>query len=164
MKRLISVALMVALVAGAMVMPAEAAKKKKKKKKAVAKIERKVELPYMCPCGVNTPAGGRGFWIGPEGTRFGGGSLPSAAEDMFVTVEVQDAGGGTVYAFLAQDTDGDLQAETEIGEACGKTEKALPVPAPGGEVGVFIYVGTCADGTPSMPTQGTVVLTFSNIP
>ncbi len=165
MRKALSVAIMVGLIAASMAMPAEAGKKKKKKKaKAPVRVERVVEMPFSCPCGVNTPAGGQGFWIGPEGNRFGGGSLPSSSGDLFVQVEVQDSGGGTVYVRLAQDTDGDLQAETNIGNACGKTTEPLSVPAPGGEIGVFVYAGTCADGTPSLPTQGKVILTFSNMP
>jgi len=167
MKKALVLLLIVGLIASSLMAPTAFAKKKKKKKAPPpepVRIERVVEVPYSCPCGVNTPAGGQGFWVGPAGNRFGGDSLPTGADDLYVSAEIKDNGGGTVYARLAQDTDGDLQAETDIGNVCGKSTETMAVPAAGGEVGLFINIGTCADGTPSTPTQGTAVLTFSNLP
>lgn len=158
MKRFVIVIAILGLLVGS-VTTAEAAKKKKPKK-----IERVVEVHYQCPCGVNTPVGGQGFWVGPAGSRLGGDEAVTGGDDKFVKIEVKDAQGATVWTRLAQDTDGDLQAETDVGEVCGMSDEVFPVPAAGGTVGVFIYMGTCADGTPSTPTSGTVVLTFSNIP
>ena len=158
MKRAISVVLALGLLAGAFALPAEAAKKKKKK---VVRVERVVELPYQCPCGPSTPAGSQGFWL--AGGTFGGGPGATGGEENFVSVEVTDQSGQPVFVSLGQDGDGDGLSETDVGDACGATEEPLPVPAPGSEVSVFVYVGTCSDGTPSIATGGTVKLTFSNI-
>lgn len=160
MRKTLAVALAIGLLAGAFVGPAEAGKKKKKAK-APVKVERVVELPYQCPCGPNTPVQGAGFWL--AGGQFGGGPVATGATDNFVTWEVTDSMGQDVWVQMGQDTDGDLQAETDIGSACTKTDKALPVPAPGQQISVFVYIGTCDDGTPSLATSGTVKITFSNI-
>ena len=165
MKRLLVLLMVLGLVFGS-IAAADAGKKKRKPKPAPSpvKVERILEIKYQCPCGVNTPAGGQGFWVGPAGTRLGGDSSPTGGDDLFVKIEVKDAQGGAVWTRLAQDTDGDLQAETDVGRVCGTSDEVFPVPSAGGEIGIFIYMGTCADGTPSTPTSGTVVLTFSNLP
>jgi hypothetical protein len=161
MKKIITVALIIGLLAGAMLMPAEA--KKKKKPAAPVKVERVVELPYQCPCGVWNPAQPLGFWL--AGGAVGGALTPSGGDDNFVKVEVTDQSGQKVHISLAQNVDGtDNFAEVVIGDVCGATEDALQVPNPGVQVDIFVYEGTCTDlSTPSIATSGTIKLTFSNI-
>lgn len=160
MKRTITLLLVLGLLVGATMGVAEA-----KKKKKVKRVERTAELTYQCPCGPSTPAGSQGVWAGPDGSRLGGGPVPSGVDDKFVKVEVADQSGGDVYVELAQDTDGDLQSETEIGSVCSSTDEALAVPSPGTDVTIYVYEGTCGtDGGPAVATTGTVTLTFSNLP
>lgn len=164
MKRSIVLLLVLGLLFGSLVGVADAKKKKKKKAPPppVVKVTREAELPYQCPCGPSAGGQEAGFWaLG----LLGGGPIPSGADENYVSVKVEDAGGGAVFVKLAQDTDGDLQAETDIGEACGESETPMAIPAPGAEISVFVYDGFCRDGsTPSQATSGTVHLTFSNIP
>lgn len=156
MKKVIAVALSIGLLAGAYAMPADA---KKKKKKKPVRIERVVEVPYQCPCGPR-PAG---FWL--AGGAIGGGFTTGGSDETFVSVEIIDQLGQTVYAELGQDSDGDALSETDIGSVCGKTEEALPVALPGTQISIFVMSGTCADNTtPSIPSSGVVKLTFSNMP
>ncbi|MEA2432831.1 MAG: hypothetical protein QOG54_288 [Actinomycetota bacterium] len=161
MKRALVLALVVGLLAGMMLMPAEA---KKKKKPAPAKVERVVELPYQCPCGVWNPASPAGFWL--AGGAVGGALTPTGGDDKFVKVEITDASGQKVNIGLAQNVDGtDNFAEVPVGEVCGTTEEPLAVPNPGVQVDIFVYEGTCTDmATPSIATSGTIKLTFSNMP
>ena len=169
MKRILVLIMVIGLVIGS-VATADAAKKKKKKPRKPpaieepVKVERVVEVKYSCPCGISTPAAKRGFWLGPAGTRFGGDTLPTGSEDLYVKVEIRDDRGGAVYADIAQDTDSDNIAETAVGSVCGSGADPMAVPAPGTDIDFFIYFGTCPDGSSSMPTAGTVVLTFSNLP
>lgn len=159
MKRAIAVALSLGLLAGAFAMPAEAAKKKKKKP---VRVEREFKLAYQCPCGPGTPVYAGGAWL--AGGAFGGGPVATGSEDNFVKVEAVDAVGDAVRVTLGQDLDGDLQAETDIGDVCSTTEEPLEVPAPGSQISVFVHTGTCADGTAAIATSGEITLTFSNMP
>ena len=159
MRRFVALFLILGLVFGS-IATAEAAKKKKKKK--VVKVERVVELPYQCPCGPKVMGAQLGFWL--AGGAFGGGPVATGGEDKFVQIEVTDTTGSAVAVQLSIDTDGDFQADTDVGEACGATEDPLSVPLPGSQISVFVFDGTCTDGTPSVAVSGVVKLTFSNLP
>lgn len=160
MKRTIVVVLVLGLVAGALSAPALAGKKKRKKKPK--RIERVVQIPYQCPCGLSwgqdTPVGPDSGLIGQ--LRYGYGYTATANKDKFVQAEVVDENGDNVKVYLTQFGEGG-----EIGSVCGATTEPLRVPSPGHVVGAFVYVGFCDDGTTqSIATTGTIELTFSNLP
>jgi hypothetical protein len=161
MKKSIVMLLVLGLIFGSLVGAADA-KKKKKKPPVPVKVERKLDFPYQCPCGPSAGGQDVGFWLLG---LVGGGPTPTGADDNYVAVSVEDGSGGAVYVKLAQDVDGDLQAETDVGSACGTTDTPLAIPNPGVDISIFVYDGFCQDGsTPSQATSGTIHLTFSNIP
>ncbi|HJR46104.1 MAG TPA: hypothetical protein VJ927_10925 [Actinomycetota bacterium] len=159
MKKALAIALSFGLLAGAMIGNAEAAKKKKKK---VVKVERVVELAYDSPgVGVAVQGGATGYPIGFPSSQ----DMPTSGEERYVKVEIVDASGQKVNGSLAQsDQDGDMFVD-DLGEPfCGATEEPIEFEPGTTVVGVYAHNGTCADGTPSIMTTGTVTLTFSNLP
>jgi hypothetical protein len=164
MRKTLSIALMLALLAGAMAMPAEAAKKKKKKKKVAVKVERVVELEYSSP-GIGVTAAGRGGGYPvnfPESTE-----IPTTPDEKFLKIEVEDSSGQAVAGFISQgDLDGNGVNDDGYGTFCGAHPEPIELAAPGTPIlGVYAYNGTCEDGTtPSVMTSGTVKITLSNMP
>jgi hypothetical protein len=79
-------------------------------------------------------------------------------DERFVTVTIQDRAGATVFAWLQLDKDGDGDADGEWKGFCG-TSSAVPVTA-STVVRVLMDVGTC-DGSESLPSQGSILATFS---
>jgi len=151
MKKLLVFALVLGLVAGALSMPATA--KKKKKKKKPVRVERVAEGAY-------TGSGG-GLYGNLSGNNFGGASFPTGSEEKYVTVEVTDASGTAISGSVGQDPDGDSFTD-EKGTYCGSTEDPISI-EPGVDIVVYVDQGTCAGG-PSLVTQGTIKVTFSNLP
>ena len=164
MKKTIVTALVVGLVAGAMVLPAEAGKKKKKP----VRIEKVVELEYTGgELGVNTPVASGGVCLNGTDAFNCKSIIPPGAEFKYIKIEIQDATGMTVGGFIAQqDSDGD-GLQDGYGTFCGAHAESVPLELPGSVVGVSLYPGAC-DGagtpTPSTPTTGTIVATFSTLP
>ena len=157
MKRAVTVLVMFGLVFGAFAAPAAQAKKKKKPKK----IERVVEIEYSCPCGVNPVVGFKLDTI--TGENIGGATVPLTADDLYLTGKADDAAGQNVYVAFSQDVDGD-GFNDDVGSFCGETTEPLEVSQAEAEYRMFIYSGTCDDGSPAFATQGTITLTFSNMP
>jgi hypothetical protein len=168
MKRTIVVALTMGLVAGVFaIAPAEA---KKKKPAKPVRVERVVEFAYTI--------GGIGFSL-PDSPApyqsFGACPLadpstleciefPLQAGETHVKVEITDASTTKVSGFLSQgDVDGDGIGDG-YGEFCGGHAEAVPMASPAAPVRVSFYPGTCPDATPSLPTTGTIKVTFSNMP
>lgn len=165
-KSLISL-LVLGLLAGSLVGTAEA-KKKHKKPPAPARVERVVEVKYqMPPIGVSGPSQVGAAGICPLDLDNPGNCVetPTTGDDMFVKVEVDDAAGQKVAGFLSQgDTNGDGVSDG-YGTFCGSSADPIPVAAPGVPLRVSFYAGVCDDNaTPSLPTTGTIKLTFSNLP
>jgi hypothetical protein len=158
MRKTLSIALMLALLAGAMAMPAEAAKKKKNKKKKKAAYVRVIEGTY------DNPAPGIGGVV--TFTAFGGTiAFPTLPNEAYVSVEVKDAVGPQTYFGLAQeDTDGDGFGEIIAG-GCTKTEEPLPITG-GLEHTVTITTGPGAEAPdcPGIATTGTVKITLTETP
>ena len=85
--------------------------------------------------------------------------------DKYIKVEVQDASGTTVPGFISQgDVDGDTISDG-YGEFCGAHAEALPLNDEFTPVGISMYPGVRADASGGgIPTTGTIVVTFSNMP
>ena len=167
MKKMLVLMMVLGLIVGS-IATAEAGKKKKPPAPvAPTRIEKVVEQKYSGGNAGATAAGVGG------GACFNDPSLPFAcikvmtpgAEYTYVKIEVTDASGQKAGGFISQqDADGDGLADG-YGEFCGAHPEAVALEVPGGELGVSMYFGTCADGaTPSIVTSGTIKLTFSNMP
>ncbi len=144
MRKLITVALSAALVAGAFGAPAaEAGKKKKAKPRAATAV-------YDNPSIGSSDLGGLGIGIPSFGT---------ASNENFMTVKITDSTGLPVPASVSWDTDGDGISDTGF-EMCGETTEPMPI-AGGNTINVFVWAlpsTTCPVGT---ATSGTVEVTFS---
>lgn len=162
MRRMLVLALVMSLAFGSLA-TAEAAKKKKKKKKPV-KVERVVEFDYTCPCGVS---GVVGFQLGGlTGENIGGGPVTfDPTTENFLVATTENAGGQKIAVRIAMDTDPDNTSPNDnVADFCSETEEPIEMPDVEAEFRVFIYNGQCTDGSPSLPTQGTITFTLSNIP
>ncbi|MGH2807469.1 MAG: hypothetical protein ACRDKT_09345 [Actinomycetota bacterium] len=166
MKRSVVVVLLVGLLAGLlMAVPAEA-KKKKKKKKAPVRVERVEEIPYtLGNLGVASPAFTGGVCFTDPSFPASCKEVPLQAGETYIKIEVQDATGSTVPGFISQgDVDGDGISDG-YGEFCGAHAEAVPLADAAAPVGISMYPGVCADASGGgIPTEGTIVVTFSNMP
>ncbi len=159
MKKSLSVILMCALVLAVFAAaPAEAGKKKKKKP---VRVERVVEIDYSCPCGVNPVVGFKLDSI--TGENIGGATVPISTQDVYWTAKAEDASGQNIHVEFSQDTDGD-GFNNNVGSFCGAQEEPQEVSHAESELRVFIYSGLCDDNSPAFASQGTITLTFSNMP
>jgi hypothetical protein len=162
MKRTIVVALTVGLVAGVFaIAPAEA-----KKKKKVVRVERVVEIPYtLGGIGVASPVRTGGVCLTDPTMPASCKEAPLQAGETYVKVEVTDASGTTVPGFISQgDTNGDGISDG-YGQFCGAHAEAVALTDSAAPVGISMYPGVCSDATGGgIPTQGTIVVTFSNMP
>ena len=158
MKKTISIILASLVVAGAFGgVPAQAKKKSK---------PRVVEFQYtMGGIGFSTPV--RSLGVCPM-TEPGSGECIEfpvlSNSEKYVKVEVLDTLPVGPAGFISQgDVDGDGIADG-YGTFCRDQEE--PVKLEGGTtpVRVSFYPGTCADGTHSFPTTGTIRVTFSSTP
>lgn len=156
MKKIIIIALVLGLVAGALAAPAAAGKKKKKKKNA--KVERTVEGSYMLPSLVI--AGGCAQQDAIGCVRFAVG----AGEKFVTAVKITDDNGLPIYASIQQDTDGDAQADNTVGAFCGELEGDALEFVPGANVDVWILTPPRDPTCPGQGTSGQVEITFSNKP
>ncbi|MGH9198873.1 MAG: hypothetical protein ACRD1T_24500, partial [Acidimicrobiia bacterium] len=157
----ITVALIIGLLAGAMLLPAEAKKKKKKKAPpAPVRVERVVELTYDHPSIAVAPVGGF-----PTNFPEGGTEIPLGEDDLFIKVEVADASGQMVSGFIGQgDIDGNGVNDDGYGQFCGAHPEPIAIAAPGQPIiGIYLASGACEDGTPSVMTSGTITVTLSNM-
>jgi hypothetical protein len=146
MKRLLILALVVGLVAGALT-AAEAAKKKKKK-------TRTAESTYEAPA----IGSGGGVCLGATNSC---GNIATGPDERFVEIEIIDEAGFDVYATVGQDLDGDSLTDSST-EICGKSKEPIPI-----EPGVALTIFPWAVGQPDCPgvaTTGTVKATLSNLP
>lgn len=149
MRKTLSLLLTASVVLGAFAAPAAEAKKKKKKK-----INRTATATY------DTPAIGVGGVAGVCSGANGCAAFPAAPGEKFIQVEVTDASGTPVYGRIAQDLDGDNQADTAVA-FCGKSDKV--VIEPGAAINVFIYAnGALPAPCAGVGTNGTVKATFTN--
>jgi hypothetical protein len=152
MRRTIVTALVISLIAGVLLAPAEARRKRR--------IVQRVKAEYQTPAlgHVDGPAACLG------GTDVAGCvTLIPRAGMKYLKLRIKDESGTSTYAALSQDLDGDDVGDTDYPNVCGKTTKAIKI-RPGYEVTVFINGGPGADPPcPGVGTSGTVQATFSNL-
>lgn len=152
MKKFLILAVVVGLVASSFGAPALA----KKKKKKPVRVERVVEFEYNCPC--------TGFFqlgsLTADGTNIGGGSVPTGADDLYVTAVAEDATGMPIAVSFQQAGADGLNAP--MGEMCGETEEAIAVTSPGAGINIFMNGLDPACGVSG--AGGKLTLTFSNLP
>ena len=140
MKKSLIALLALGLLVGSIASPAAAGKKK----------GRVAEADYAAPAA---------FQWNPTGdANIGGVSFPTAANENFVSLEIEDVSGMPVSAAAGQDPEGDGTVSTT--RFCGAIEK-LPI-EPGLDVTVFVFPGPCTSPpAPGFATQGTVTATFT---
>jgi hypothetical protein len=104
---------------------------------------------------------GPGFRLG---SGEGGIDLPHSSKEKFISLELKDDSGQPVYFSISQNLEGDDNIfETDVGDACGKTEEPLPIPQPGAPMTAFIFSGTCDTGL-GVATGGAFTAIFSATP
>lgn len=154
MRKLIVTCVVVGLLGGALLVPAEAGKKKRKPKR----VERVAEGTYDNPAigvpgvvGSSSAGGAAEFGLGPK--------------EKFVSVEIEDSAGQAVMATMSQEQDPATPTWDIIATFCGKTEEPIEV-LPGVPVRVSVYTVPGPDyPTCTGPaTSGTITGTFSNLP
>jgi hypothetical protein len=149
MKKALFVALALCVATSIVTAPALA----KKKKKKVTRIERVAEARYENPSIGSGPTGGLGLNIP---------TFPTAAEEVFVSVEVTDDVNPMAGVRVRWDQDADGTSDGAF-FVCGVT--AEPVSIPGGvTLDVFPYIGGDVSCPGSGAFMGTVTMTFSNLP
>lgn len=157
MKKALTVVLMLALVVGAFAAAPAQAKKKKK----VVRVERTAQGTYAAPAtvvGSCTQTDGIGCM-----------TIPSGGSEQYLTATVTDATGQPVYVTVQADLDGDMRSETTYGAFCGETTE--PIKFDSGAALIF-WVGpvtgipgrATSGCVPGQGTEGTVDVTFSNLP
>jgi hypothetical protein len=154
MKKALIFALVIGLIAGSMAAPA-AAKKKKKKKKPV-KIERVVNGSYQAPTLVAAGACAQTDAIGCV-------SFTAGSTEKYMKVKITDSTGLPVSASIQQDTNGDGQEDVTVATFCGETAEAIAID-PSDPLDVWVDNTPNPDCAPAAATQGTVDVTFSNLP
>jgi hypothetical protein len=152
MKRTVVVALLISLIAGLLIAPAEARRRRRIVQRARAAYE--------------TPALGHSDAVigcllvadGLDCVNF----IPRAGMK-YLRLQIRDQSGTSTYAAVSQDLDGDGVGDVDYPNVCGKTAKPIKI-RPGYEVTVFINAGPGADPPcPGVGTSGTVRATFSNL-
>lgn len=157
MRKAILAAIGAAMLAAAMSAPAQAMRPSAKR------TERVVEMRYAAANnaganGISTGVCAIDIFDQSEDLCL---SVPLELRERYVKVEFQDASGQKVDASLMH---GIGDSYTPFGEFCGAHKKPVRIPGVGGYVQIFYSAGTCPDGTPSLPTTGVIVFTFSNKP
>ena len=156
MRKVITVALSAVLVLGVFGAPAAEAGKKKKKR-----VEREAQGTYAAPAtivGNCTQTDGIGCM-----------TIATGGSEAYLTAKVTDATGQPVLIQVSADLDGDMRSETTYGTFCGETEEPIAID-PGAEIIFWVSPITATAGrategcVPGQGTEGTLDVTFSNLP
>ena len=143
MRKAISTLIVIGLAFGALAAPATAGKKK----------ARVMSVRYDNPAAGSWVSGGLGI---------NAPTLPSAANERYVSVVVEDDVNPMAGVRLRWDLDGDGSSDGFI-EVCGKTEKPVQIPS-GVTLDVFAYVVAGPNCPQGSAFSGTVTATFSSKP
>jgi hypothetical protein len=152
MRRTVLVALVISLIAGPLLAPAEARKRRRIVQRARAAYETPALGHSDALIGCLLVADGLGCvnFIPRAGMRY-------------LKLQIKDQSGTATYAAVSQDLDGDGVGDVDYPNVCGKTAKPIKI-RPGYAVTVFINAGPGADPPcPGVGTSGTVRATFSNL-
>jgi hypothetical protein len=147
---MVVVALLISLIAGLLIAPAEARRRRRIVQRARAAYE--------------TPALGHGdAIIGCVADGLGCVNFIPRAGMKYLRLQIKDQSGTSTYAVVSQDLDGDDVGDADYPNVCGKTAKPIKI-RPGYEVTVFINAGPGGDPPCSgVGTSGTVRAIFSNL-
>ncbi|HYO61512.1 MAG TPA: hypothetical protein VEU29_06405 [Actinomycetota bacterium] len=128
-----------------------------------AKLPRRAMLPYHYTDEnhhFNAPGTGGGVWNTEHAYAF-----QLRKGDKAVSVMVLDDNERPVSAAIVQIQWDEEYGNASVGHAvtheefCGRTDAPVPV-VPDLQVEIFIQKGVCDDGTPSVPTEGDIVVDF----
>jgi hypothetical protein len=132
MRRTIVAALVVSLIAGVLLAPAEARRRRR--------IVQRVKAEYQTPALGHSDAV-IGCLLIADGL---GVDLIPRAGTKYLKLRIKDDSGTSTYAAVSQDLDGDGVGDVDYPSVCGKTTKAIKI-RPGYGVTVFINGGPGAD-------------------
>jgi hypothetical protein len=153
MRRTIVAALVISLIAGPLLVPAEARKRRR--------IVQRVKAEYQTPALGHSDAV-IGCLVITDG--LGCVDLIPRAGMKYLKLRIKDQSGTSTYAALSQDLDGDGLGDVDLPNVCGRNAKPIKI-RPGYSVTVFINGGPGSDPPcPGVGTSGTVQATFSNLP
>ena len=157
MRKMMMLLLSLLLVAAALTAPATAGKKKKKSPPAPVRVERVQEQAYENPSMVILGAG----YCNPS---LGGCYVISRGlDEKYVKLEIEDAAGLTPVAYWWMDTDGDGVVDDSL-TFCGGSDGFFEAPD-AATTYLAISPGPSADPQcAGGATQGTITLTYSNLP
>lgn len=106
--------------------------------------------------------GGSGVLLAGDWTiqneRFGAVSFGTLRRDRSFEIAIADDAGLPVLAQIAQDTNGDGQAD-DTTNICSATKAPVPIKAKGAYITVYVLAGQCGNSV-SMRTTGTVTARF----
>ena len=153
MKRMMVLVMVLGLVIGSAV-TADAAKKKKKKEQ---KVEREATGTYQSTAVVAVGTCSQMDAINCV-------RIPAGPEEQYVSAVVHDATGQAVPVAVKANLDGDTSTETLYGVFCGETEEPIKID-PGVEITFWVGItgDNASQGCPPA-TNGSIDVTFSNLP
>jgi hypothetical protein len=125
-------------------------------KRPAKKVTRVASVAYDATnqIGVNTPVVALGYVYQEL-------AIPSQLNEKYVSLTAMDQTGGKVYFYVNQSST--PPAPGSGGDFCGSTDQPLRI-YPGASVNIWIWQGSCADGSPALATTGSIEATFSNVP
>ena len=147
MRRLLTLAILVCLIAGAFVVDAAASGKKERTSRTETKLYLAPTLAQSRVCYPDIDLGCKGFDV--------------LAGDQYVSVTVEDRLGFDVSGTVNEDVDGGRFAEIAH-PFCGSTEKPIKLDPETIWVSITIEQGPCENGDLALASFGAITATFTN--
>lgn len=97
--------------------------------------------------------------VGAQGGQAASVTVATLRHERTVTVALADTTGAPVLAAVVQHPTGSARDDVELGRVCTGQTGSFRLAAPGRDLTVYPLAGACPAG-PSLPTTGTVELTF----